>query len=707
MKPLTTGQMRDASFEILRGRFCVMASPFCETFMPNRLSLIYAFSAQQNQEASISMMFKSIFLVFSLVLFSQASALAGSADDEFLAARDAFQKGDANRLNAAARRLEHHVLAPYVQYYQILMRLRDIRAEEVRFYMAANADSYLSGRLRADWLKVLGQKHEWDLFLEEYPLLGNNEDAELSCFALQAKLQHNDPGVFQEGRRKWLTGTEAVASCRPVFEAMFAAGELKTEDVWSRIRLALELGNFSVARHTAEDLPLAQKSGFKSMEKTAENPQRFLDSMDVVLQGRPERELTLFAIYRLARSQPKLALTYWDRTRQQFSLEEQQYEWGQMAFHAARRHDPVALSWFREAGGSPMNELQLTWRVRAALRAQDWQQVLSGIAAMPEELQGQGSWRYWKARGLKANGKVTAANAILAPLSREHNFYGQLALEELGDVVSNPPSNYEPDEAEIRKIRAVPGIQRALALYQLDLRTEANREWLWASRNFSDEQLLAAAELAKRNNWLDRAINTADKTRNLHDFSLRYPAPHRDLMQVYAREHGLDEAWVYGLIRQESRFVQQARSSVGASGLMQLMPATAKWIANRMGMKHFRQGMVNQVDTNISFGTYYLKYVLDTNDGQPVLATASYNAGPSRARRWKDEKALEGAVYAESIPFTETRGYVQKVMSNASYYANRFERQVISLRQRLGTIAGKGASNECQNPDERSPSCDP
>lgn len=653
-------------------------------------------------------MFKPIFLFLSLYLFSLMNAVAGDADDEFLSAREAFRKGDAARLNVAAKRLEHHVLAPYLNYYQLLMRLKDASPAEVRGFISVNADSYLSGRLQADWLKILGQKQEWTLFLEEYPMLKGNDDAELACFALQARLQRNDPGAFQEGRRRWLSGTESAASCRPVFDAMIAAGELNVEDVWSRIRLALELGNISVARQAAEDLPQGQRYAFRPVEKVAENPQRFLDaSSSAELHTRPERELTMFAVYRLARSQPSAALVYWNRMRPQLSLEEQRYVWGQMAFHAARKHDPVALHWFREAGETPLNELQLTWRVRAALRAQDWQQVLSGIAEMPEELQNQGVWRYWKARGLKSNGKTAAANIILAPLSLEHNFYGQMALEDLGSVVSNPLSTYAPSEDRLREVRAIPGIQRALALYRLDLRTEANREWLWASRNFGDEQMLAAAELAKRNNWLDRAINTADKTRTLHDFSLRYPAPHRDLMQVYAQEHGLDEAWVYGLIRQESRFVQQARSSVGASGLMQLMPATAKWIANRMGMKHFRQSQVNQIDTNISFGTYYLKYVLDTNDGQPVLATASYNAGPSRARRWKDEKALEGAIYAESIPFTETRGYVQKVLSNATYYANRFERQVVSLRQRLGTVSGKGANNECQNPDERSPSCDP
>lgn len=664
-------------------------------------------TGQMRGAGKVLVMFKSILLFFLLFSFSPAQVIAGNADDEFLAGRDAFRKGDATRLNIAAKRLEHHVLVPYLNYYQLLMHLKEANAAEVRSFIAANGDSYLANRLRSDWLKVLGQQQQWALFLEEYPLLNATDDAELACFNLQARLQHGGEGVFQEGRRRWLTGAEFPASCRPVFDAMIAAGELKTEDVWSRIRLALELGNISVARQAADDLPAAQKVIFRDVETAAENPQRFMDARGAALPGRAERELAMFAVYRLARSQPRVALTYWDRLRPQFGLDEQRYVWGQMAFHAARRHDPVSLQWFREAGDAPMNELQMTWRVRAALRALDWQQVLSGIAVMPEELQQQGVWRYWKARGLKVSGKAAAANAILAPLSLEHNFYGQLALEELGSVVSNPPSAYLPGEDEIRKIREIPGIQRALALYRLDMRTEANREWLWASRNFTDDQLLAAAELARRNNWLDRAINTADKTRNLHDFSLRYPAPHRELMEIYAREHELDEAWVYGLIRQESRFVQQARSGVGASGLMQLMPATARWIANRMGMKHFRQSLVNQVDTNISFGTYYLKYVLDTNDGQPVLATASYNAGPSRAKRWKDEKSLEGAIYAESIPFSETRGYVQKVMSNATYYANRFEHKGLPLKDRLGTIAPRDASKECQSPDERSPSCDP
>jgi soluble lytic murein transglycosylase len=177
-------------------------------------------------------------------------------------------------------------------------------------------------------------------------------------------------------------------------------------------------------------------------------------------------------------------------------------------------------------------------------------------------------------------------------------------------------------------------------------------------------------------------------------------------MQEQARLVGLDEAWVYGLIRQESRFVQQARSGVGASGLMQLMPATARWMAKRIGMKNFHQSLVNQLDTNVTLGTHYLKYVLDKLDGQPLLATAAYNAGPSRALKWRSEAPMEGAIYAETIPFTETRGYAQKVMSNAVYYGNQFGRQLQSLKQRLGTITKGSGKTDCAGNDERAPDCE-
>ena len=294
---------------------------------------------------------------------------------------------------------------------------------------------------------------------------------------------------------------------------------------------------------------------------------------------------------------------------------------------------------------------------------------------------------------------------IFAPLSAEHTFYGQLAGEELSDtpVLSTTPTAYQPDKQDIATIENLPGVRRTLALYRMNLRTDALREWAWVTRNFNDHELLAAAEIARRNEMYDRAINTAEKTVLVHDFSLRYLAPYRAAMRAHIRENGLEEAWVYGLMRQESRFVTSAKSGVGASGLMQIMPTTALWIAKKLGLKDYRASLLHQLDTNLTLGTYYMKNMLSSLDGSPVLASAAYNAGPGRARRWCAETPLEGAIYIETIPFDETRDYVKKVMSNTMYYAREFGTPSRSLKLRLGVIAAKTSVV----PDDNSPGVTP
>jgi soluble lytic murein transglycosylase len=271
-------------------------------------------------------------------------------------------------------------------------------------------------------------------------------------------------------------------------------------------------------------------------------------------------------------------------------------------------------------------------------------------------------------------------------LSREHHYYGQLAQEELGPVIAAPQINVKSGGENVAAIARTPGIARAQALYALGLRSDAALEWSWAIQDFSDTQLLAAAELARQMAWYDRAINTAERTRELHDFELRFLAPYRELAQQAARDNQIDEAWVFGLMRQESRFINVARSSVGAAGLMQIMPATARWIAQRLGIKGFDTREMQDPARNIQFGSYYLKHVQTSLDGSPVLATAAYNAGPGRAQRWRSSQPMEAAVYIESIPFAETRDYVKKVMSNAMYYAQRFGQPSVLLKDRLGVV---------------------
>ncbi|HVL56711.1 MAG TPA: transglycosylase SLT domain-containing protein [Burkholderiaceae bacterium] len=277
---------------------------------------------------------------------------------------------------------------------------------------------------------------------------------------------------------------------------------------------------------------------------------------------------------------------------------------------------------------------------------------------------------------------------LFASIADRYDFYGKLAAEELGRTLTVPQRSVQLSEAELAEPARNAGLARALKFYELGLRFEGNREWNFQLRGLNDRQLLAIAEWAHRRNVLDRAVNTADRTREQHDFALRFVTPFSDRLNANAAERELDPAWVYGLIRQESRFIMDARSSAGASGLMQLMPATARWVARKMGMRDFTQGRINDLETNLQLGTFYLRAVLDDLDGSPLLASAAYNAGPGRPKAWRStlERPVEGAIFAETIPFTETRGYVKAVLSNATIYAAMFTGQPQSLKSRLGLV---------------------
>ena len=630
-------------------------------------------------------------LVAALLLHpEQAVAQSAALDDAFLAARDAARTGDSKKLDQIAPRFQGHVLEPYVNYWRLRIRFEARDVDEIRRYINTNRDTPLSDNVRRDWLKVLGKNAQWETFNAELPALAG-EDMEVTCYALQAR-SRVDNLALREARPLWFVARDLPDSCNTLFDALLEAQQLSEEDVWTRVRLALEAGQVGLANRVAGWLPKGQAPDARTLTAISGNPAAYLNDLRSDLKTRASRETAIFAVHRLARTSPTQAVAQWTKLSSRFTEEERGYVWGMLGYFGAMRHDPSALDWYARASG--MSDLQLGWKVRAALRAKRWSEVQAAIDAMTPKEAEDPAWRYWKARALKASGRETEAVALLKPLSAEFNFYGQLALEDLGGSVQSPPQAYKLAEQDIAAVASRPGIQRALALFRLDVRLEAVREWLWAIRGMTDRQLLAAAEVARRNAVYDRAINTADRTVFEHDFALRYLAPYRDQLKAAARQVDLDEAWVNGLIRQESRFIAQAKSRVGAGGLMQLMPATAKWVAGKIGLKDWHWSQVNDVETNLSLGTYYLKHVLDTLDGSPVLASAAYNAGPGRARAWRADQTMEAAVYAESIPFNETRDYVKKVMANSSYYANNFSQQMQSLKARIGVIEPRARDRE-------------
>ena len=622
-------------------------------------------------------------------------------ESDFRAALDAYRAGDAARLERFARRLKTTPLEVYVSYYQLRLNLEHAGASKIANFLARPEDSPMIDRLRGEWLKLLGKKKQWDTFEAEYPRL-LNEDDELTCYALQSRFYSQEETALREAHKFWFSGKDQPESCVELFDAALSAGVISEQDILRRLRLALEAGNVSLAQKLAKmlvgnyaELPAALKSASADAD-------RFLGKLTMNDASDSIRIAALFALQRLAKQSSDLASARWASISSYFPGEEQRYFYGWLGYETARRLDGRALQWYKQAADSPLNEQQLAWRVRAALRAQDWPEVLASVNAMSAAQQRDAAWKYWKARALRELGNTAEARSMFASLGAEFHFYGQLAGDELADtpVLSEPAATYKPDQKAIAAMLELPGIQRTLALYRMQLYSDALEEWRWVLRNFNDRELLAAAEIARRHKMYDRAIGAAEKTVNVHDFSLRYLAPYRDVLQVHIREHGLEEAWVYGLMRQESRFASGAKSDVGAAGLMQIMPATARWLAVKLGLKSYRNKLIDQLDINLRLGTYYLKTILSQFDGNPVLATAAYNAGPRRAEEWRSDRPLEGAIYAETIPFEETRDYVKKVMSNTVHYSNQFNAPLRRLKQRMGIVApkvadkGKAASNE-------------
>ncbi|MEO7245304.1 MAG: transglycosylase SLT domain-containing protein, partial [Rubrivivax sp.] len=460
-----------------------------------------------------------------------------------------------------------------------------------------------------------------------------------------------------------------------------------------------------------------------TLKEALDNPARYLARHEAGPVRGDRAELALAALLRLATQDPEVAATQLARWQTRLPPALAARGWASTGRVAAQRllpsaNDAYASAWrllppaAARAGEHGWSDDVLAWGARAALREAAthpthtrWAQLATTIDAMEASQRDDPTWVYWRARtrlalapaGDAGTGERSAAFAALRSIAGHAHFYAQLALEDLGARFELPAAPPALSAAEGVGVRARPGLQRALRLIALGLRSEGVREWNFTLRDLSgDREFLAAAQWACEREVWDRCINTSDRTREQIDLAQRYPMPFRADVTAQARTIELDPAYVYGLIRQESRFVTDARSSVGASGLMQLMPATARWTARKIGLD-FKPAMVTDRDVNLKLGTSYLKLVLDDFEGRMALGAAAYNAGPNRPRRWREGPTIEAAAWIENIPFAETRDYVKKVLSNAVIYGALLGDAEPSLKRRLGGPIGpraEGAAGE-------------
>jgi soluble lytic murein transglycosylase len=638
---------------------------------------------------------------------TQAQAQAqNKGDDVILEMHQAFRKADKNRLSALLPQTRGHVLEPLAAYWEMRTRLDVAPASEIRSFLTSYAGSYYEDRLRTDWLLQLGKRRDWATFTAEYPRYRMRDDREVRCYALATEAMNSKANVAEEAKRLWYALREADEGCTYVAEHLHSGKQINGLDLWRKARLAMDANRPRPAQ-AAVDIEAPRLS--EQVALIHADPERYLDKRIIAIT-RNRKELAVLALIRLAASQPDKAAELLDkRWSIQLSQEERNWTWGVIGKQAAQKLQDNASSYFAKVQkDSDLNDDLLAWKVRAALRQGQWRQVLTATQAMSPDSQKDPAWVYWRARALSATAQDDAqrqeAQGLLRSIASVKGFYEQLALEDLGQTISAPerPGALTPSEKAAALIN--PGLQRALYAIAIGLRPEGNREWNYSTNlhspgGMSDRELLAAADLACQRQVWDRCINTSDRTKEVIDFDQRFPMPLRDIVVRRAGDIKLDPAYVYGLIRQESRFIMDARSHVGASGLMQVMPATAKWTAKKIGLTHFTPEQITDREINVAIGTGYLKLVLDDFEGSMPMATAAYNAGPSRPRNWRKGPVLEAAIWAENIPFLETRDYVKKVLSNTTNYAAILTRQPQSLKARLGSVGPRNAPNAEVNQD--------
>ncbi len=624
---------------------------------------------------------------FSIVVASSSHAALG--DINVLKAREAYDKENVSALTEFANQLqaEKHILAPYAQYWLMMLQLNETDNEHIAAFLAQHENYGFSQRLRGNFLRKLGKQQNWTLFGQEFARYQSSDNTAVECLAIEAKQNNSD---LVAAKYLWLSENDQPSDCDTLFGKMQAAGVIDEEAVWQRFRMASAKNKISLAKAIFKRSNDYQTSQQSLLDSAYQSPDRFLKKSPISFKTRFGREANLYALIQLAKKDTWQAVNTFKKIEYHFNADEKNYFYAMAGMHSAKRHEPEAQTLFEKSNVLTMSDDQVSWYARAALRASDWTRLLVIINQMKPEIAEEARWRYWKARSLIALNKDNKlAVNLLVELGVERHYYGWLAQ---GDLINNAPPalvNYQPTEKEVANIGTLEGVKRTKALLDLDLRWEGKQEWQNTTKLFDDKQLIAAASFANKQSWYDLAINTADDTRGAHDFSIRYLMPYKTLMTKAAKTQMIDETWVHGIARQESRFMHYAKSHVGAAGVMQLMPTTARWAAKKAGINEYEGSMINDLDTNITIGTYYLGYTLGMMNGNKIMATAGYNAGPSRAKRWLAAQPLEGAIYAETIPFDETRIYVQRVMANMYMYKKQTGDTGLTLKKLMGNTPAK------------------
>lgn len=602
--------------------------------------------------------------------YDQAMALERS---QFRAAERAFDRKDMKEYRRLKAQLSEYPLYPYLIHDELVRGISRAQPSAIQEFLDRWPDSPLADRLRGKYLKVLAKRGAWDDYLEfDAP----STSATRQCRTILALHKTGSPAeALERVEAVWLHGKSRPKACDPVFKLWEDAGQLTPERVWARIHLAMKKGNWRLANYLKRKLPEEDRRWVDVWVKAWRSPHTVGRIAELKQDDPLAQRIVVSVLKRLARRDVDKAVRLWQPFEKtgRFGAEHRAALARTIGVYLALDRNLEALKWFAFLPINETDEKALGWAVRVAMANGEWNKALYWLNRMPEDLRQEQKWRYWRGRVLEELGRTHEANKYFAGVSLNRSYYGFLAADRVGAGYEFEHEDLPISESVRQYLENRPGVLRARELYAIEKRLDARREWYRLDRSLNPEELRAVAKLAQEWGWHDRAILTVARGGHFDDLNLRFPLAFSEHIHRYADLRDLDRSWVYAVCRQESAFSPDVRSHAGATGLMQLMPRTAKQVAKKVKVRVRSHRDLTEPELNVRLGTYYLRSVFDDLSGNPVLATAAYNAGPHRVRRWlpEDGEPLAADLWVELVPFNETREYLRRVLAYSVIYDMR------------------------------------
>lgn len=637
----------------------------------------------------------SLWLLLPALCHATDNTLLSEQRSIFQQAHSALNTNQINKFNTLKQQLDGYPLQAYLDYLYLRHRLNHTNNNVIAQFLSDNQGTFYADRLRNIWLNRLAKNKKWQTFLDNYQ---QPQAVSRQCLRLQALIATNQhEQAFAEIPALWLVPRSQHKACDPAFKVWQDRGLLTDELRLQRIRLALENNQFSLATYLAKSVQNSEstKAWITRWQQIHRNPLPLLKQ----LPGTPpasnktvsllqdidiSREIIQHGIVRLSRKSTDQAFENWQRiqTAYRFSEQNKLFTQRSIAKRSALRHEERALEFFGNIPAEP-------WRVRAALWQQNWQAVQQAIFSLNSDEQFSPRWQYWLARSQIEQGEELTAYKTFQNLMGERDYYSFLSSDQLDQSyqMNHNPIVHTPSELD--NFAQTPAVTRLREFYALNMMLESRRQAYKLMQTLSTRDLQLLAIITYQWNWYNQTIAILGKAKYWDALNLRFPIVYDTAILKAGKTNGLDPSWLFGIARQESAFNPRARSHVGATGLMQLMPKTGKLIARLINRPMKKTSELLNPDRNIQLGSAYLRRMYDKNQHNPVLATASYNAGPHRVKGWLPKQNMSADIWIENIPFDETRKYTSNVLSYAAVFDYQRKQEIKPLADRMPAVQAK------------------